>query len=96
MNDANFINNGVFTFDNIGLAFLSVFQILTNDNWAMTMYNLMNAESPYMAAIYCCFIVFIGSFFLINIVLAVILESFITVQQEAEKEVFMIEHMGDS
>jgi hypothetical protein len=44
------------------------------------MYNLMNATSPYMAAIYSCLIVFLGSFFLINIVLAVILDSFINVQ----------------
>jgi hypothetical protein len=34
LNDANFINNGVLTFDNIGIAFITIFQILTNDNWA--------------------------------------------------------------
>ena len=32
--DEAFINYGVLTFDNIGQALLTVFQVLTNDNWA--------------------------------------------------------------
>ena len=95
MNQQGFIDNGVLTFDNIGLAFLTVFQILTNDNWANTMYNLMNAENPIMAACFCCLIVVLGSFFLINIVLAVILDSFISVQQDDIKNSFVIEHLTD-
>jgi hypothetical protein len=59
---------------------LSVFQILTNDNWAATMYLLMNVDNPVIAPIYISSIVILGSFFLINIILAVILDSFISVQ----------------
>ena len=77
--DETFMNYGVLTFDNIGKALLSVFQILTNDNWAATMYMLMNVDNPVLAPIFLSAIVILGSFFLINIILAVILDSFISV-----------------
>jgi Ion transport protein len=79
VSDEVFINYGVLTFDHIGKGLLSVFQILTNDNWALTMYNLMNVDNPVLATIFLSAIVVLGSFFLINIILAVILDSFISV-----------------
>lgn len=91
--DETFLNYGVLTFDNIGNALLSVFQILTNDNWALTMYNLMNVDNPVIAPIFFCLIVILGSFFLINIILAVILDSFIQVQQDDMKERFVEENL---
>lgn len=68
------------TFDHIGKALLSVFQTLTCDYWANTMYNLMAVDMPLLAPLFLCSIVVLGSFFLINIILAVILDSFISVQ----------------
>ena len=70
------------TFDNIGKALLTEFGILTNDDWATILFNVMDAELPWLAAIYFCFLVIFGSFFLVNIILAVILDSFTKVQQE--------------
>lgn len=89
------INYGLLTFDNIGKALLSVFQILTNDNWAQTMYNLMNVDNPAIATLYLCSMVIIGSFFLMNLILAVILDSFISVQEDDIKEKFKAENMSD-
>ena len=87
--DEGFINYGVLTFDNIGKALLSVFQIVTNDNWALTMYNLMNTDIiAAVSPLYFCFLVVFGSFFLLNIILAVILDSFIRVQQEDMERLF--------
>ena len=40
------------------------------------MYNVMDAQISWLAAIYFSFIVIFGSFFLINIILAVIMDSF--------------------
>ena len=60
------------TFDNIGKALLTEFGILTNDDWATILFNVMDAELPWLAAIYFCFLVIFGSFFLVNIILAVI------------------------
>ena len=70
------VNYGITTFDNIGKSLLTEFQVLTNDDWARIMYNVMDAEMPWLAAIYFSFLVIFGSFFLINIILAVILDSF--------------------
>ena len=93
--DENFINYGVLTFDNIGKSLLTVFQILTNDNWAVTMYNLMDSELAMLSPLFLCTLVVMGSFFIINIILAVILDSFIRVQQEDLRARFILEHMVD-
>ena len=77
--DQTFVNYGVLTFDNIGKSLLTVFQILSNDNWALTMYNLMYVDILVISPLYFGLIVVLGSFFLINIILAVILDSFISV-----------------
>ncbi len=73
------INYGVLTFDHLGKALLSIFQIITNDNWALTMYNLMNTDNPVIVAIFMCILVFFGSFFILNLILAVILDAFINI-----------------
>lgn len=91
--DDTAINYGVLTFDNFGKALLSIFQIITNDNWALTMYNLMNVANPVLAALFLCVLVFFGSFFIVNLILAVILDSFINVQQEDIRKKFIFEHL---
>ncbi len=40
------------------------------------MYNLQDAMTPAIPSIYFCFLVVIGSFFLLNLILAVIMDSF--------------------
>ena len=59
------------------------------------MYNLMAVDMPLLAPLFLCSIVVLGSFFLINIILAVILDSFISVQQEELRKAFILEHLGD-
>ena len=43
------------------------------------MFNLMDAEMPYLGAIYCMVMVIVGSFLLMNLILAVIVSAFIKV-----------------
>ena len=71
-----FINYGITTFDNMGKSLLTVFQIITMDSWTTLMYNTMDSELYFLAAIYYCTLIFLGSFFLINLILAIILDSF--------------------
>jgi hypothetical protein len=85
----------VLTFDNIGKAMLSVFQILTNDNWALTMYNLMYVDFPVLAPLYLCIVVVFGSFFIMNIILAVLLDSFIRVQQEEMRHKLIVDNFSN-
>lgn len=70
------INFGITNFDNIFSAMLTIFQLITLEGWASMMYNLQDAMMPFVPAIYFCFLVVLGSFFLLNLILAVIMDSF--------------------
>ena len=51
------------------------------------MYNLMNGGQFWMAIFFCTFLIIFGSFFLLNLVLAVIMQAFVNVQgKEAMEE----------
>lgn len=76
-------NFGIATFDNMILGFVTVFQMVTLEGWSDIMYNLMDASVPYIAVIFCSLVVVIGSFFLLNVVLAVIMEAFEDVDANA-------------
>jgi hypothetical protein len=76
------IGYSVINFDNIGKAMISVFQIITMDSWSLQMYNLMDSNIAIMAALYYSLLILFGSFFLLNLILAVILDSFTKVQQQ--------------
>ena len=51
------------------------------------MWNLVDGSNPVLAVIYCVFIVFLGTFFMLNLILAVIMTAFTTINTEdlAEK-----------
>ncbi len=66
---------GLLTFDNIGEAILGIFRVITLESWTYVMYNYMDA-SGFIAALYFPFLVVLGGFFLLNLFLAVIMESF--------------------
>ena len=65
------------------------------------MFNLMDADISILAGLYCILIVIVGAFFLMNLILAVIIQAFIKIQKhELEQEVMkmpdidMKEEMG--
>jgi len=66
------INYGISGFDNLGQSLLTVFQIITMQGWSKIMLNLMDADLAFIGSLYCIIIVVIGSFFLMNLILAVI------------------------
>ena len=56
---------------------LAVFQILTLDSWSVILYLLMgNHVLPQIPACFCIVLVFLGSFFLLNLMLAVVMEAY--------------------
>jgi hypothetical protein len=59
-----------------------VFQIITTDAWTKIMLNLMDADIPFLAAFYCFLIIITGAFFLMNLILAVIIQAFIKIQRK--------------
>jgi hypothetical protein len=80
---------GIFNFDNIGSAIKAVLLIIATDSWNSHMANLINADSPSLAGIYCIFLVVIGTYILLNLVLAVIISAFIKIEQVEIKEQIM-------
>ena len=50
------------------------------------MYNVMDGDLPILAVIYFFFLVIFGSFFLMNLILAVIVSAFIKIEQKELEE----------
>ncbi len=69
------IDYGITVFDNLGSALITVFQMITLEGWTKIMYNLMDADISWMAVIFSILLIMIGSFFLLNVILAVLAEA---------------------
>ena len=50
------------------------------------MFNLSDGSVSWMAVAYCCLIVIFGSFFMLNLILAVILSAFDKISADERKE----------
>ena len=84
----NYINYGITNFDNLGTSLLSVFQIINSDTWYQQLINVQDVDIPIYGTIYCVLMIVIGQFFLMNLILAVIIFSFIKTQKhELEGEI---------
>ena len=82
-NNSN-IDYGIIQFDNIGSGILTVFQVITLEGWTKLMYNLMDSDQAYMSIIVFVSLVIFGAFFLLNLILAVLMEKFESTKQEEE------------
>jgi len=60
--------------------------MITLEGWSTIMYNLGDASQTWMAQLFCILLVIIGSFFLLNVVLAVIMDAFDDVDRNAATE----------
>ncbi|CAF4737228.1 unnamed protein product, partial [Rotaria sp. Silwood2] len=73
------------SFDNIGLAWVVIFQIISLESWVNIMYYIQDAHSFWDWIYFVCLIV-IGSFFMINLCLVVIATQFSeTKKRETER-----------
>jgi hypothetical protein len=62
---------------------LTIFQVLSLENWTDgMMYNYMDSNNTYISALYFITLVIFGAFFIMNLVLAQIIESY-NKQEEA-------------
>uniref|UniRef100_A0A8C1LX95 Calcium voltage-gated channel subunit alpha1 Ia n=1 Tax=Cyprinus carpio TaxID=7962 RepID=A0A8C1LX95_CYPCA len=73
-------HKGAINFDNIGYAWIVIFQVITLEGWVEIMYYVMDAHSFYNF-IYFIFLIIIGSFFMINLCLVVIATQFSETKQ---------------
>ena len=75
-------------FDNLGSAFLTMFQVLTGEDWQLVMYRGMRAheDSGLEEFLVACFFVsffFIGNYLLLNLFVAIMLHQSAIAEQEA-------------
>lgn len=75
-------NYGITTFDNIAVSMLTVFQVITMDGWTAILYNMMDSTNVVISIVYFCSLILLGSFFLLNLILAVVQESYVNIQSE--------------
>ena len=74
---------GFLGFDNMGLAFLTIFQCTTMEGWADVMYMIWEVWGP-LCTVYFVVLVVACSFIMLNLLLAVIIENFQNPSEEAE------------
>ncbi|XP_059496069.1 sodium channel, voltage gated, type V-like, alpha b isoform X4 [Stegostoma tigrinum] len=78
------------SFDNFGWAFLSLFRLMTQDFWENLYHQILrSAGKAYM--LFFVFVIFLGSFYLINLILAVVAMAYdeqnqATIAEKAQKE----------
>ena len=73
-------------FDSFNNAFLSVYQVLTVENWQSLLYASMRAQTPALVAIFYVTWLFIGNYVLLNLFLALMLDAFAGVEDEEAKD----------
>ncbi|KAL1021928.1 hypothetical protein UPYG_G00020030 [Umbra pygmaea] len=84
-------NYGYTSFDTFSWAFLSLFRLMTQDFWEnLYQQTLRAAGKPYM--IFFVLVIFLGSFYLVNLILAVVAMAYdeqnqATIEEAAQKEV---------
>jgi hypothetical protein len=62
-------------FDNLFWSFVSVFQVLTGENWNEVLYNAMKVNG-WVAVLFFLMLTFVGNYIIFNLFLAILLEQF--------------------
>lgn len=75
---------GINNFDNLFESMITIFQVITMEGWTDIMYMIMDTNGNPLTVPFFCAIIIIGSFFLLNLILAVIMRVF-TQNDELEK-----------
>ena len=78
-------NYGYTSFDNFGAAYLSAFRLMTQDFWENLYQITLRTGGPYHILFFMVNI-FLGSFYLINLILAIVAMSYDELQRMAEEE----------
>ena len=82
----DYINYGIIHFDDIYFAMITIIQMITLEGWSGMMYSLQDTSPPWMAIVFCVLLVIVGAWFLLNVILAVIMEAFEKIDTNQEKE----------
>ncbi|KAG5673892.1 hypothetical protein PVAND_003895 [Polypedilum vanderplanki] len=78
-------NYGYTSFDTFAWAFLSAFRLMTQDFWE-NLYQLVLRSAGPWHMLFFIVIIFLGSFYLVNLILAIVAMSYDELQKKAEEE----------
>lgn len=56
--------------------------MITSETWYIVLINLMDVDFPVIGALYCFLVIIVGQFFLLNLILAVIIEAFMKAHEK--------------
>lgn len=77
---------GLENFDSIKNSIYVVFECMTGEGWSSILYLYWNGYNAAITSIYFCFIIIIGNFFLLNMILAAINNSFLQFERNEDIE----------
>ena len=77
---------GIPTFNNLGSALILINQFISTDEWKKYLYNFIEFDSPAFSVLYSMFNIIIGTFFIVNLFLAVTGEGFVENKEKFQKE----------
>ncbi|KAF7492427.1 Sodium channel protein para [Sarcoptes scabiei] len=78
-------NYGYTNFDTFGWALLSSFRLMTQDSWE-TLYQMIIRVTGLWHMSFFVVVIFLGSFYLVNLILAIVAMSYDELQKKAEEE----------
>ena len=78
-------------FDNFGWAYLTVFQVLTLSNYSEVLYSVMRSSTGPWSALYIFIWIIIGNFVLLNLFIAILLDSFMQENEDEEEGLSVLE-----
>ncbi|KAH9506937.1 hypothetical protein DERF_011641 [Dermatophagoides farinae] len=78
-------NYGYTNFDTFGWALLSSFRLMTQDSWE-TLYQMIIRVTGLWHVSFFLVVIFLGSFYLVNLILAIVAMSYDELQKKAEEE----------
>ncbi|KAK4306528.1 hypothetical protein Pmani_021653, partial [Petrolisthes manimaculis] len=78
-------NYGYTNFDTFGWSFLSAFRLMTQDYWENLYQQVLRSAGPFHI-IFFVVIIFLGSYYLVNLILAIVAMSYDQLQKKAEEE----------
>ncbi|XP_078316453.1 sodium channel protein para-like isoform X17 [Crassostrea virginica] len=78
-------NSGFTHFDNFGTALLCTFRLMTQDYWENLYQITLRAEGPYHC-LYFIIVILLGSFYLVNLILAIVAMSYDETQKQDQAD----------
>jgi hypothetical protein len=83
---SEFLSYGAASYENILRSFLISFQITTFDDWTKVMYRMADSDDAILSRIFFPCFVFIGAFLCLNLIVAVIVDTFQAHREELKKK----------